>query len=376
MQDYVIINGKKFKKGYTTGSCAAAASKAAVAMLVSGEKLNSISIDTPAGVRLNLEIVDIQISDESVKCAVVKDGGDDPDMTHGLKIFSQASFMEEPGIKVSAGEGIGRVTLPGLKVAVGKPAINPVPMKMIFKEVGEVIPKGRGVEVLLSVPGGEETALKTYNPKLGIIGGISILGTTGIVNPMSEDAWKESLALELNVMAARGLKKAVYIFGNYGEDFAVDKLGIKPEYLIKVSNFMGFMLDKAVENGFEEILIVGHLGKLVKVAAGIFHTHSRVADARMEILAAYAALEGAEHNILSSIYECKTTEAALSIIRENGLEGTFSRIVANVSKRCSDYTFNKIKIGAILFNSDNELLAADKGAQDILQHIRSNGDAQ
>jgi len=376
MQDYVTINGKKLKKGYTTGACAAAASKAAVSMLVSGEKLNNISIDTPAGVRLNLEIVDIHISDKYVRCAVVKDGGDDPDMTHGLKIFSQASFIEEVGIKVSAGEGIGRVTLPGLKVAVGKPAINPVPMKMILKEVKEVLPEDRGVEVLLSVPDGEETALKTYNPKLGIIGGISILGTTGIVNPMSEDAWKESLALELNIMAAKGLKKAVYIFGNYGEDFAVEKLGVKPEYLIKVSNFMGFMLDRAAERGFEEILIVGHLGKLVKIAAGIFHTHSRVADARMEILAAYAALEGAEHNVVSSIYECKTTEAALSIIKEKGLEGIFSRIVSNVSKRCSDYTFNKIKFGAMLFNANNELLAADKGAQDILQHIRSNGDAQ
>jgi cobalt-precorrin-5B (C1)-methyltransferase len=376
MQDYTIVNGKKFKKGYTTGSCAAAASKAAVAMLLLGEKLSSVSIDTPAGVRLDIEVVDIEVSEGYVKCAVVKDGGDDPDMTHGLKIFSQVAFTEKPGIKVSAGEGIGIVTLPGLKVAVGEPAINPVPMKMILKEVGEVLPCGRGVEVMLSVPGGEETAVRTYNPKLGIVGGISILGTTGIVNPMSEDAWKQSLALELSVMAAKGLKKAAYIFGNYGEDFAVGKLGIKQEYLIKVSNFMGFMLDKAVENGFEEILVVGHLGKLIKVAAGIFQTHSRVADARMEILAAYAALEGAGHGVVSSIYECRTTEAALSIIEENGLKGMYGKIVANVSKRCNDYTFNKIKFGAVLFNSDNELLAADRGAQDIIQHIRSNGNAQ
>lgn len=371
MQGYVTVRGKKLRKGYTTGSCAAAASKAAVSMLIIGEKLKSIAIDTPAGVKLELEIVDIEFGQGYVKCAVVKDGGDDPDLTHGLKIFSQAFLTEQPGIKVSAGEGIGKVTLPGLKVAVGEPAINPIPMKMIRKEVGEVLPAGRGVEIILSVPGGDKIAAKTFNPKLGIVGGISILGTTGIVNPMSEEAWKESLALELRVMAAKGLRRAVYIFGNYGEDFAVKKLGLKQEYLIKVSNFMGFMLDKAVEYGFEEILIVGHLGKLIKVAAGIFQTHSRFADARMEILAAYAALEGAEYSIVSSVYDCKTTEAALNIIKKNGLEGIFSRIVANVSKRCSDYTWQKIKFGAVLFDSDNELLAADKGAQDILQHIRS-----
>lgn len=374
MQDYAIVNGKKLRKGYTTGSCAAAASKAAAAMLVSGEKLDRVAIDTPAGVRLDLEVLDVEFLNDSVKCAVIKDGGDDPDMTHGLKIFAGARFIKEPGVRITAGEGIGRVTLPGLKVEVGKPAINPVPMKMIMKEVTEVLPGNKGVEIMLSIPGGEEVAKKTFNPKLGIAGGISILGTTGIVNPMSEEAWKESLALELSVMAAKGLKQAVYTFGNYGEDFAVEKLGIKADYIMKVSNFVGFMLDKGVENNFEKILVVGHLGKLVKVAAGIFHTHSRVADARMEILAAYGALEGASKEVVSRIYECRTTEAAADIINGNGLRSIYRRIVSNVTRRCSDYTFNRIKFGSILFNSDNTLLAMDEAAEEILEQIRGKCD--
>lgn len=371
-----MINGKKLRKGYTTGSCAAAASKAAVTMLVSGEVLSKVWIDTPAGVRLSLDIVNIELSEGFASCAVVKDGGDDPDVTHGLKIFAQARFTREPGIAIKAGEGIGRVTLPGLKVEVGKPAINPVPMKMILKEIEEVLPAGKGVEVTLSVPGGAEAARKTYNPRFGIEGGISILGTTGIVNPMSEEAWKESLALELSLMAAKGLKRAVYAFGNYGEEFAAAGLGIDRDYIIKVSNFVGFMLDKGVEKGFEEIVLVGHLGKLVKVAAGIFHTHSRVADGRLEILAAYAALEGASRDVVSEIYGCSTTEAAAEIINKNGLKGVYKRIVSNVSKRCCDYTFNKIKFGAVLFNSNNELLAADKGAEGILERMRGRSDGK
>ncbi|MCL6466570.1 MAG: cobalt-precorrin-5B (C(1))-methyltransferase CbiD [candidate division WOR-3 bacterium] len=244
---------------------------------------------------------------------------------------------------------------------------NPVPVKMILKEVNEVLPEGRGVEIILSAPGGEEIAKQTYNPKLGIVGGISILGTTGIVNPMSEEAWKDSLAAELSVMAAQGVNRAVFTFGNYGESFAVDKLCIDKRDIIKISNFVGFMLDKAVEYGIQQILLIGHLGKLVKVAAGIFHTHSRVADARMEILAAYAALEGGSENMIKEIYHCRTTEAAAEIIKNNGLHGVFERIVFNASKRCGEYTLNKIHFGTVLFNEDNTLLSMDETAKNMIE---------
>lgn len=372
MDDYVVVNGKKYRKGYTTGSCAAAASKAAVSMLFSGKDIECISIDTPAGKRLMLEVTDITRTERAVKCAVIKDGGDDPDITTGLKIFAEAALKENEGISVNAAEGIGIVTLPGLKIEVGKPAINPVPMKMILKESGEVLPHGKGVEITLSVPGGEEVAKKTYNPRLGIMGGISILGTSGIVEPMSEEAWKDSLALELGMLSAKGFKQAVFTFGNYGEDFTLSKLDIDNKFIITTSNFVGFMLDKAVEQSFEEIVIVGHLGKLVKVAAGIFHTHSRVADARMEILTAYAALEGCSTEVLGKIYECRTTEAAAEIICNHGLAGIYRRLVSNASNRCSEYTFNKIRVGTVLFNQDNNLLYMDGNAEEILGRIRGN----
>ncbi len=372
MMDYVTINGKKYRKGYTTGSCAAAAARAAVKMLFDGTAVEQVEIDTPAGVRLNLPVSDICLRGDSASCAVIKDGGDDPDATTGLKIFARAVEINDRSISITSGEGIGIVTLPGLKVPVGQPAINPVPMKMILKEVGEVLPEGRGVEVCITVPGGEEAARKTYNPKLGIKGGISILGTSGIVEPMSEEAWKESLELELKIMAEKGFKQLVFTSGNYGRDFAVEKLGIDDACIIKISNFVGFMLDKASENGMEEILLVGHPGKLVKVAAGIFHTHSRVADARMEILAAYAALEGASGEVTGHIYGCRTTDAADEIIRIYGLERVYERITSNVSRRCSEYTFNKIKVGTVLFNSSDTLLYIDEPGKGILERVRSS----
>ncbi|MCX7711628.1 MAG: cobalt-precorrin-5B (C(1))-methyltransferase CbiD [Clostridia bacterium] len=372
MDSFVTVNGRKFKKGFTTGSCAAAASKAAVKMLFSRSPVEHIDIDTPAGIRLNLPVEDIELSEHYAKCAVMKDGGDDPDITTGLKIFAEVRVLKQPGrIKVNAAEGIGIVTLPGLKVAVGQPAINPVPMSMILKEVREVLPRGHGIEITLSVPGGEEIASKTYNPKLGIIGGISILGTTGIVEPMSEEAWKESLALELGVMAAKGIKTAVFVFGNYGENFTISKLNIDQSKVITVSNFVGFMLDKAIEQGFEKILMVGHMGKLVKLAAGIFHTHSRVADARMEILAAYAALEGANQEVVRKIYNCRTTDAASEVIKANRLQSVYRRIVMNVSGRCRDYTFGKITFGAVLFDGMNSMIAVDDNAKAIIEDLRN-----
>lgn len=366
MTAYVHVNGKRLRKGYTTGACAAGAAKAAVLMLISGNAVERVGIDTPADVRLILPVTDSSILPEKVRCSVVKDGGDDPDVTSGLRIFAEAAWKESPGIDVQAGEGIGIVTLPGLKVAPGKPAINPIPMRMILKEVGEVLPHHRGVSVRLSVPGGAEAALKTYNPRLGIIGGISIIGTSGIVNPMSEEAWKEAMALELQVMKAKGAEPVVFVFGNYGANYAGNKLGLDGGRIIKISNFVGYMLDKALEAGIEKILLVGHTGKLVKVAAGIFHTHSRVADARMEILSAYAALEGAARETVSGIFECKNTEAALEILKTRGLSVS-ARITANASQRCMEYCYGKIKVGSILFHEDDSPPAMDNNALELME---------
>jgi len=367
MDEYVIVGGKKLRKGYTTGTCAAAASKAAVTMLITGKIPEKISVDTPAGIRLNVPVSDALLEDDYAECSVIKDGGDDPDITTGLKIFAGVKLTDSGTVEVNAGEGIGIVTLPGLKVEIGKPAINPVPMKMIHDAVFQVLPKGKGAAITLRVPGGEEIARKTYNPKLGIVGGISIIGTKGIVEPMSEEAWKEALALELNILVKKGFKSCVFVFGNYGEDFAINNLGIQKGRIIKISNFIGFMLDKAAEYGVESIIIAGHLGKLVKVAAGIFHTHSRIADARMEILAAYAGLEDASTDIIRKIYACRTTGEAASIIDNEGLLKVYKRIAENASKRCEDHTFGKVLTGTVLFNEDNRLLCMDNAALEIIK---------
>ena len=370
MDDYVTVAGRKMRKGYTTGTCAAAASKAAVSMLVTGKIPESVSIDTPAGIRLELPVSDALLKDCFAECSVIKDGGDDPDVTSGLKIFAKAELTASGIVEIRAGEGIGTVTLPGLKAEVGKPAINPVPMKMIKEAVAGMLPAGKGAIITLRVPGGEEVAKRTYNPKLGIQGGLSIIGTKGIVEPMSEEAWKEALALELSVIGNKGFKSCVFVFGNYGEEFAANELGIKKERIIKISNFIGFMLDKAVNCHIDSILLAGHLGKLVKVAGGIFHTHSRVADARMEILSAYAALEGAATKVVRRINACKSTGEAALLIDSAGLAAVYERIVENASERCIDYTHGKVFVGTILLNEENRMLCMDKKASTVIMELK------
>lgn len=369
-EDYILVNGRKLRRGFTTGSCAAAAAKAAVRMLFEEILLEKVIIETPEGEQLTLSVEEASIDGECARCCVVKDGGDDPDVTTGLKIWAEAKRNTTPGIHLDTGEGIGKVTLPGLKVEVGQPAINPVPMKMILEEVGQVLPPGEGVAVTLWVPGGREVAARTFNPRLGIVGGISIIGTTGRVNPMSEDAWKEALALELKMLAAKGYDRAVYVFGNYGEDFLTKELGKPPENLLKISNYLGFMLDKGVELGFKKVLLAGHLGKMVKVSAGIFHTHSRVADARMEIMAAQAALAGATQPVVAQVMASKTTDGAAAILEENGLQGVYHQIVASAAQRCQDHTYGRMEVGCLLFHGKGECLAMTRKAESWLEEMR------
>lgn len=369
------MNGNKGKgnlrKGFTTGTCAAAAAKGAAIMILTGKIIDRVSIYTPSGVSLDLPLEDMHIEDSFAQCAVIKDGGDDPDVTSGLQIFARVELTKDGVVEIRGGEGIGIVTLPGLKVDVGKHAINPVPMKMIKESVGTLLPKGTGAVVTLRVPGGEEVAKKTYNSRLGIEGGISIIGTTGIVEPMSEEAWKEALAMELSVFSKRGFGASVFVFGNYGEDFAINNMGLSRERIIRTSNFLGYMLESAVFYGVERILLCGHLGKLVKVAGGIFHTHSRVADGRMEILAAYAGLEGAPTETIREIYNSRTTTQAANIIDREGFTGVYKKIVENASMKCMEYTYGKITVGTVLFNENNRILHMDERADNIVKELRN-----
>lgn len=373
---YVYKNHKKLRCGYTTGTCAAAASKAAVRMLLTKMPVNEIGICTPKGVTLNLKILDICITDEYAECAVKKDAGDDADCTDGILVYSRASFLPE-GIVVDGGQGVGRITKPGLGQPEGAAAINSVPRRMITEAVLselEAACQETGIKIIISVPGGEEIAKKTFNPRLGIEGGISILGTSGIIEPMSEKALTDAIYIEMKQKKAQtGFDSEVLLIspGNYGRNFAKDTWGIDLEQGLKCSNFIGETLDMALMLGFGKILFIGHIGKLVKVAAGIMNTHSRVADARMETLCSCAVLSGCSIEAARNILLCTTTDEAVLLLKENGIlnktmDIMLGRIVSNMRQR----TENKIEIEVIVFSNQAGVLAVSGNALDFIKLIK------
>lgn len=366
MDKYVVKGGKKLRYGFTTGSCAAAAAKAAALMALKQELVTEISIDTPKGWRLNLQVLKGAVDRQYGKCAIAKDSGDDPDITNGTLIFAEVHLNDTGVVEIDGGVGVGRVTKKGLSVAVGEAAINPVPRKMIQEEVGCVLPEGTGAKVVISVPEGEVLAKKTFNPKLGILGGISIIGTSGIVEPMSEEALKESIALELSILKEQGIEQCVFAPGNYGRDFCIQN-GIPTDHLVKVSNFAGFMIDKAVEYGMKEILWVGHIGKLIKLSAGIFHTHSRMADGRMEALAANLAYNGAGQKLIQNVMDSNTTEEAAAWIMASSHQDIFNILAEKISLKSRERSYDEIAFGTLLFSNDFGLLGMDDIARRYME---------
>lgn len=357
MERYVLKNGKKLRYGYTTGSCAAAAAKASAIMLKSKGKIDEVEIDTPKGWNLKIQIHDSDFNGKKASCSVVKDSGDDPDVTNGLKIFAEVTSTGRKNIEIIGGKGIGKVTKEGLSLEPGEWAINPTPRKMILEAIRKIFPKG-GYRVKLWIPKGEEVAKKTFNPRLGIEGGISIIGTSGIVEPMSEEAFKESIRLEMKMAMANKKQEIIFTFGNYGINFC-KKNGINEKNIIKTSNFLGDMLDEAVEYGIKEILIVGHIGKLVKVCGGIFNTHSKVADCRMEILAAYTGINGGDKKLIKNIMESNTTEDSVRILKSQKQVNSgvvYEDIVNVIKNKCTKRIHNKINIEVVMFSQIEGIL--------------------
>ena len=381
MEEYVYIDGKKYKRGYTTGSCAAAASKASVYMLLTKEKIYDINIDTPKGIPLTLSVRNIEISDDYAICSIEKDGGDDIDATHKMNIFAKAELidnLDNEDIIVTGGKGIGLVTKKGLSVEVGKHAINPVPMKMIKSEVKKVIrekegfiEKNKSIKITIFAPEGEEIAKKTFNPRLGIVGGISILGTTGIVEPMSEEGWKKSLSIELEMKRAQGLDKIILVPGNHGEEFIREHLKIDMNNCVRMSNFVGYMLNEAKRLGFKKILMAGHIGKFIKISAGIFQTHSKVCDARNEIMIANLALMGADLEFLNKINECVTAEGAVEIIDDSKYKDIYNILCDKCKKRVEQYLNEEdIEVGVYMFKMDKSLLGKSANADLIMEDFK------
>ena len=372
-------NQTKLRTGYTTGSCAAAAAKAATHMLVSGEVVGEVSLVTPAGIRLYLEVEDIVKENNYVSCAIRKDSGDDPDVTNGILVYARVTFAQDDVVKskviLEAGEGIGRVTQKGLEQSIGDPAINLVPRRMIREAVEEELQKAgidRGVRVMIWVPDGAEIAKKTFNPKLGIEGGISILGTTGIVEPMSEKALTDTIFVEMKVRRENGMEYCYVVPGNYGSDFLHDTLGYQEDAAVKCSNYVGEVIDDAVRLQMKGILLVGHIGKFIKLAAGIMNTHSRQADGRMEILAAHAAMAGGSRELIRQLMECITTTAALELLEKEGiLKEVMSTVMIKIEEHLKHRAGDGLEIGAVMFSKEMGILGKTSDADRLAQKIQS-----
>ena len=367
---------KKLRSGFTTGSCAAAAARAAAWMLLTGTEKKVITIITPKGAVFDAKILDIHKTAESVKCAVRKDGGDDPDVTTGALIYAEVRLSDSEGIRLDGGKGVGRVTRPGLDQPVGEAAINSVPRTMIKQEVSEVAKVcgyDGGFEVIISVPGGEEIAERTFNPRLGIEGGISIIGTSGVVEPMSEQAILDTIRVELRQKKAEGCRVAFISPGNYGLDFMKANYDMDLDRSVKCSNYIGLTVDMIKELGFEGMLLTGHAGKLVKVAGGIMNTHSREADCRMEIIAAAAAKEGAGTELILGILECLTTEEAFAKLREadNAMaERIATRLMGGILASLNRRSGGGLHIECIMYTKENGLIAASDGAEKMISDNR------
>ena len=377
MKEFIEQDGKRLRLGYTTGSCAAAAAKAAAWMLLSGRRKESITLETPKGITLDLGIEEINICDNAVSCAVRKDAGDDPDVTNGALVYAKVSFSDVPGVTVDGGEGVGRVTKPGLDQPVGNAAINSVPRKMISDNVGEVMrlfDNSGGLSVIISIPAGVELAKKTFNPRLGIVGGISVLGTTGIVEPMSEKALVETIHTELNQRRALGAENVLLTPGNYGSEFIKNGLELDPEKAVQTSNFIGDSIDLCAKIGFRRILLIGHIGKLVKLAGNMMNTHSKYGDCRMEIMAANAGAEGADALLIAKILGCVACDEAVRLLRaaDPQLE---KRTLARVTQKAHENLCHRaanMSIEMIMFSKEYGILGETENAREYLTLFRED----
>ncbi len=372
LNEYVYRGGKMLRCGYTTGSCAAAASKAAAKMLLTEKIQESTQIGTPKGITLTFDVLEPQIKDNYAQCAVKKDSGDDPDITNGILVFAKVTKAAE-GIVIRGGKGVGTVTKSGLDQPVGVSAINSVPRKMITDEVTAVAGEygyDGGFEIEISIPGGEELARRTFNPRLGIVGGISVIGTSGIIEPMSNAALVETIRTEIKMRQAEGHKTLLFTLGNYSENFIRRKLPLDLEKSVKISNFIGDAIDIALEYGFRGILIIGHIGKLVKLGAGIMNTHSSQADGRMDVLVTCGVLAGVDPEALRKLPECATVDSALDILDDQRCTADVLGILA---ERAGFYLSAKVKgaadIAALMFSDMHDIRVKTAGADELIKQI-------
>ena len=397
---------KELAKGFTTGTCAQAATKAAMQMLFTGEKVEYVQVELPQGEKLQLDIMDIQRGYKNgqerdgkrvagneasnleytdrelpvmVSCAVKKNSGDDPDITNGVLVYSKVRISDTGKICIDGGNGVGRVTKPGLDQPVGEAAINCVPRQMIRKEVEEACEEvgyTGGIDVEISIPEGVRLAKETFNPRLGIEGGLSILGTTGIVNPMSEQALIDTIEVEMKVCMAEKYRYLIVAPGNYGLDFLKEQYSIEENDVVKCSNYIGQTIDMAVEQDCKGVLLVGHIGKLIKVSGGIMNTHSRWADCRMDLFATAALRAGIAGEKAVEFLDCVTTDDAL----EKCSMEERTRIMEQIMMRMEEYLNyrgkGEIQVGAVTFSNVYGILGKTWQAEELIEKFRQERQIQ
>lgn len=376
LETYVYKDQKKLRCGYTTGSCSAAAAKAAAYMLLTGKELAEVTLSTPKGIVLQLPLEAVSLSEQTASCGIRKDAGDDADVTDGILIMAEVSLTSPPEITITGGTGIGRVTKAGLEQPPGSYAINRMPRRMIHAAVESVMEEcgyEGGMHIAISAPEGEKIAAKTFNPSLGIVGGISILGTSGIVEPMSEQALLDTIALEMQMHEAKGERYCVITPGNYGMHFISQSLGMDLKQTVKCSNFIGDTIDMAPKYHMKGLLLVGHLGKLVKLGAGIMNTHSRYADGRMEVLCACALEAGADIALLKELLGCITTDEAVTLCKAAGiLEQVMTILLQRIDHHLQKRIYEGIRIGAVVFSNQHGLLGMTKDAPELISIIKAD----
>ena len=382
-EHYVRSGQKLLRCGYTTGTCAALGAAGAARLLLTGREPETVALRTPKGIVVEVAPIYCRRTDAGAVCAIRKDGGDDVDVTTGLPVIASVALRPELSgeVRIHGGEGVGRVTKPGLDQPVGEAAINHVPRAMIkeaLEKEAESAGYAGGFDVTISIEGGAETAKRTFNPHMGVEGGLSVLGTSGIVEPMSQQAILDTIQLEMGQAALRAgsPRRLILAPGNYGLDYLHEKMpALKNIPVVKTSNFIGDTMDMAAASHFEEVVLVGHIGKLVKLAGGVMNTHSRTADCRTELLCAHAALCGASRDVCAALMNAATTDACMEILdkaemREPVLSSLLDAIQLHLDRRAA----GAFRVGAVLFSNQYGPLGQTKTAKELLDEWK-NGTA-
>jgi cobalt-precorrin-5B (C1)-methyltransferase len=355
------VDKKKLKTGFTTGTSATAAAIAAAQSIIEQKVVDVVEVKLPKGKFIKIPIHLCNFEKETAHCSVIKDGGDDPDVTHGAEIIVDLSFTDKKNqIEIDGGEGVGIVTKPGLGLEINKPAINPIPKKMISENLGYVARKllqKNGLKVVISVPKGRELGPKTDNPRIGIMNGISILGTSGIVIPFSTASYAASIRQNLDVAVAMGNETVVLTTGGRSEDFARKIIDLPDHCFVQMGDFSGYTMQQCSKKNIKKAYIVGFIGKLAKMAAGVKQTHVKGSKVNMKFLSELAQNCGADQQVIQKIMSANTARHVSEIIKESNIDGFFEQICKETHKHMIKHSEEKVSLEVILFDFDGNILA-------------------